>query len=481
MPYCFRRRRRRLCDIILVAYYCLFSSSGGFGSQCVHGFTLQEVVCQKQQQRQQQQQQQQGRVLSWRQRLQSSSRPTTTILPMAMAACHTDISICIPPFHDEDDNDDSKEFYPYPSPLHYIHVQSILTDEQAAASLALARQHAASTGRWQRPDTQRHASYSTCDFPVEDATALNDYLQNVVHFNERIWEQLTRLYGPGLEYEDLDYLDFFCANYKAKTAKAKNSTDESESGDNDMDDEDSSLFMDRLELHRDGSLLSFSITLTPPNEFQGGGTTFDALSDRYSAIQYRDSQETTTNTFFDKESSVLLWNEHSGKGVIRPTRAGDAVFHSGKLLHGADIVTAGERTVLVGFVDVADWCRRPGFLTKACRDWGRMDVAKKRYERQGAKTASQSTSAGKTPIRGWIVNNEKGLPKQRISHLRGFCPAFSSVVRRADPEYQRQQRLKAEDLLLRRILLDPSEQQQLLDVEEEDEGSFVLDGDVTIL
>jgi hypothetical protein len=37
--------------------------------------------------------------------------------------------------------------------------------------------------------------------------------------------------------------------------------------------------MDRLAFHRDGSLLSFTVLLSPPNEFEGGGTIFDALVD----------------------------------------------------------------------------------------------------------------------------------------------------------------------------------------------------------
>jgi hypothetical protein len=474
------RRQSRLWIV-----FCVLLCSG-LCCRRIHGFTLQKMVWFRKNSGDHQQKQQQH-ALSRRQQQPSllSSSPTKIV----QMATNTDISICIPPFYDDpakNDDDDELQECPYPSPLHNIHIQSLLTEEQAATSLALARQYAASTGRWEQPDADRHASYATCDFPVEQADKLNDYLQNVVHFNERIWEQLTRLYGGeaggGLQYEDLDYLDFFCVNYKARQLSNNDSTTDS-----------SSLSMDRLELHRDGSLLSFSITLTPTSEFKGGGTTFDALSDRNSAIQYRDSRETTTNTFFNKDeaASVLIWNEH-GQGVIRPTRAGDAVFHSGKLLHGADVVTAGERTVLVGFVDVADWCRRPGALTAACRDWGRMDVARKRWERQAEKTHSSSadhhphhettstTATGKSSpskTRGWIINNDKWLPKQNKSHLSGFCPAFSSVVRRADPEYQRRQRLKAEDLLLRRILLDPSEQQQVM----EDEDTLVLDGDVTIL
>jgi hypothetical protein len=62
------------------------------------------------------------------------------------------------------------------------------------------------------------------------------------------------------------------------------------------------------------------------------------------------------------------------------------VYHGGKLLHGVDVVTSGERTVLVGFVHVQRRRRRrrqqPSVLAQACRDWGRMDEAKRRLGRQ---------------------------------------------------------------------------------------------------
>ena len=37
--------------------------------------------------------------------------------------------------------------------------------------------------------------------------------------------------------------------------------------------------MDHLAFHRHGSLLSFTVLLSPPNEFEDGGTIFDALVD----------------------------------------------------------------------------------------------------------------------------------------------------------------------------------------------------------
>ena len=159
---------------------------------------------------------------------------------------------------------------------------------------------------------------------------------------------------------------------------------------------------------------------------------------------------------------------HEG-GIIRPQRAGDATFHSGKLLHGADAITEGKRTVLVGFVDVADWIQRPGAISEACRDWGRMDVAEFRYKRQ-----LERTKGGAKP--GWFLNNSRWIHSdpdegQGRSCVRGYVPAFDSVQNRGDAEFQRRKKLEAEDVLLRKILLPQGEEQ----------GLEMMGGDITVL
>jgi hypothetical protein len=308
--------------------------------------------------------------------------------------------ITVPRFYDGDAVEGN-----YPSLLHRIHVRSILSDDEAGRCLDLAREYAEASGCWEQPDQDRHATYSTCDFPVQECQTLQIYLSDI-GFDDRIWGDLSSLYD--LNHEDMTYLDFFCANYQART------------------NETTSRTMDRLEAHRDGSILSFTITLNNPDEFEGGGTFFDAL---------RDVEETD----FLRDG-----------GVVRPLRAGDAVFHSGKLLHGAEVVRSGSRTVLVGFVELADWCQRRGVLSAACRDWGRMDVAKYRLKRQQGKTKGKR--------KGWFLKNSRWLPRgPGQSYIRGFCLAFSSVERRADEEYQRLKKLQAEDILLRCILSPENE------------------------
>jgi len=301
------------------------------------------------------------------------------------------------------------------SVLHHIHVRSLLSDNQVKKALKLSIDYAESNGRFASPDSDRHASYSTCDFPVDECEELEAFLEST-DFPRRLYDQFAELYN--VDSDELSFIDLFVAYYQAKP--------DGDNGDADGDENESNI-MDRLELHRDGSLFSFSLLLNPPEEFQGGGTFYDALRDVDPA---------------ECEQGIL----HSG-GAIRPVRAGDAVLHCGKILHGADVVTSGRRVVLVGFVDVSDRCVRKGILGNACKEWGRQDVASYRFRRQEKKHQ-----------KGWVLNNSRWLSdSSNNSVVRGFVPASSGVIRRADPEGCRCRRLEAEDNLLQNILLSRNE------------------------
>ena len=301
------------------------------------------------------------------------------------------VSITIPPYHPESS-------YPYPSRLHSIHIVPLLTDAEVRTCHDLAQRHAVQTRCWQQPDAQRHVTYPTCDFPVDQCTALQQYLENDLSFDERIFQALHTFYD--IPIENMVYLDLFCAHYQAATVG-------------------STTTMDRLEAHRDGSLLSFTILLNDPTEFAGGGTFFDALVGNFP------------------------------EGVVRPTRAGDAVLHCGKLLHGGHVVTAGSRTVLVGFVDVIfddddNNILRPGVLGQACRDWGRLDVASFRSKRQQRPRKDDSKFWFRPRGRKWQPSGDG---------LSNTCPSrLASVRRLANVEYQRKRRLEIEDQFLRSIL-----------------------------
>lgn len=313
--------------------------------------------------------------------------------------------ITVPPFLPKDND--------YPSLFHHIHIQSILSDAEASHCLGLAKDYAKKTGCWNAPDTSRHQTFSTCDFPVDECDEIQDYLDTQIRLEERISNILSSEYT--IQPNEWTYLDLFCAQYQARDISGAS--------------ESAVTTMDRLELHRDGSLLSFSLLLNPPSGFTGGGTCYDALKN---------------------VPTIPSVPELAPGGVICPIRAGDIVVHCGKLLHGAAVVESGHRIVLVGFLEVSERRQRPGVLRKACSDWGRMDVALKLYQRQ-----LEHMSTTTTPIsRGRKYRLLRNMGPNTRSSLRcRFNPSLSSVRDRADSDVQRQRRLHSEDKFLRSIML----------------------------
>ena len=72
----------------------------------------------------------------------------------------------------------------------------------------------------------------------------------------------------------------------------------------------------KLDLHRDSSILSFILLLSSPNDFSGGGTYYESLNE-----------------------------------TIKPEQGG-LLIHCGKVRHGGLTVTSGTRYILIGFMDV---------------------------------------------------------------------------------------------------------------------------------
>jgi hypothetical protein len=342
---------------------------------------------------------------------------------------------------------------PYPSSLHKIHIKSLLSKSEAKQCLHLANKHAQETLCWTSKDSDRHVSYSTADFPIEECESMESFL-NGIDFYNRLWSIIGSTYD--IDVEDLDFLDFFCAHYEAKDGLIGDDNDDDGDIFEDDDEEDNdfdggSAVMDRLDPHRDGSLLSFTIVLSESESYVGGGTVFDALRD----VNPNDHPE------YD---GVLCEN-----GVVRVKNPGDGVLHSGRVFHGGNTVTKGERTVLVGFVEVDERCTRDGVLKEANKEWGRSDVAENHFKRQ-MKMTSKSTHSS-----GWYRKENKFLQKGQLGN---FVPAFASVVKRADKEHQRQRNLKAEDILLRDILL-PRDDRGTSGIPDEILAKY--GGDVTIL
>eukprot|EP00984_Skeletonema_dohrnii_P020728 scaffold10162_cov118-Skeletonema_dohrnii-CCMP3373.AAC.3 len=325
-------------------------------------------------------------------------------------------TITIPSFLSDDESDISGT---YPSLLHKIHVLPFLEPEESDRMLKIARAYAEASSSWDQQDSTRHVSYQTVDFAVEESVDMSQYLQDI-SFQERIFGLLSEEYD--VDVEDLSFLDLFCASYEA-------------SGYDDQTDRET---MDRLDFHRDGSLLSFTVLLSQPEDFEGGGTIFDAL---------RDAADES-----DQQSTVL-----KAPGSIQPLNAGYATLHSGKLLHGGHVVTKGQRIVLVGFVDVDLRNMREGALGSAAKEWGRNDVR----EFWNQRRLKQQKAA-------WNISNMRYLPKKGRSCL-GKCsmPAslLESIENRSNPEIIRERRLRSEDRLLRDIMLPRAERGEKIEEE----------------
>lgn len=374
----------------------------------------------------------------------------------------------------------------YPSPLHSIHIHpNLLSPSETSHCLQLAKAHATSTGCWSRgKDTDRHSAYSTVDFPVDACEPLRDYLLSGEEdeeggragFEGNILGALAGCYG--VHVEDLEFLDLFVACYRGQ--------------EDDGEERKTAMTMESLAPHRDGSLLSFTIPLSPSSDYTGGGTTFEALRD----VPPLPHSNGNDDELRSPRNPILRPG-----GIIKVRTAGDAVLHSGKILHGGATVQRGERIVLVGFVDVlttsstttdgdGEFGRtkrrlvvRDGVFANACRDWGRRDVAVNRWKRQCAMV--NNTQGGEEDGQkdevvargGWHLRNNRFIPSRRPQQAsssslsnggteltegkryrgscynRGFVPAFSSVRRRGDVEYRRRKQLETEDILLRDALM----------------------------
>lgn len=171
--------------------------------------------------------------------------------------------------------------------------------------------------------TKRHSVHPTTDFSLLDAPEVLAVAQPVI--SSVVLPTLYQLYFDGdHDQVKLEINDLFYVRYDGDTAKAQK----------------------ELEPHRDGSLLSFSIALTSPDAFVGGGTRFVG----------------------------------SGK-VLRPMEAGDLVTHSGKILHSGEKVDRGMRDILVGFVTATGPAINEVFLAShmvtraSCSDAGILDLA----------------------------------------------------------------------------------------------------------
>jgi hypothetical protein len=143
--------------------------------------------------------------------------------------------------------------------------------------------YAKDNGGWTK---KRHKNYPTTDLPVESVKSIFGF---VFESLKLLSEKIKHSYGLTDEI-NIDYSDLFIVKYKA---------------------DDQSF----LEIHKDGSFLSFNILLSNPRDFEGGGTYFD-------------------------------------DGLIMKGEQGDLIIHTSKMNHSGLPITKGTRYLLVGFVNL---------------------------------------------------------------------------------------------------------------------------------
>ena len=143
--------------------------------------------------------------------------------------------------------------------------------------------YAQQNGGWTK---KRHQSYPTTDLPVENVTSIASFVFESLKI---ITEKIRLSYGLNDDIK-LDYSDLFIVKYKHD-------------------------YQNFLEIHKDGSFLSFNILLSDSQDFEGGGTYFD-------------------------------------DGLIMKGEQGDLIIHSSKINHSGLPITKGTRYLLVGFVNI---------------------------------------------------------------------------------------------------------------------------------
>lgn len=143
--------------------------------------------------------------------------------------------------------------------------------------------YATNNGGW---TTKRHHKYPTTDLPVEKIPSIFGLILETL---KTITQKIKSSYGLK-DNMMIDIIDIFVVKYK--------------------DDA-----QNQLEMHHDGSFLSFNILLSDTNDFEGGGTYFD-------------------------------------DGLTSHLEQGDILIHSSRIKHAGLPIVKGTRYLLVGFINI---------------------------------------------------------------------------------------------------------------------------------
>jgi hypothetical protein len=143
--------------------------------------------------------------------------------------------------------------------------------------------YASQNGGWM---TKRHDNYPTTDLPIQNIKNIFNF---IIESFATITFKIKKSYNLHQDIK-LNFIDVFIVKYKVSEQTY-------------------------LELHEDGSFLSFQILLSDTTDFEGGGTYFD-------------------------------------DGLIMTPEQGDLIIHSSKIKHSGLPITKGTRYLLVGFINI---------------------------------------------------------------------------------------------------------------------------------
>ena len=167
--------------------------------------------------------------------------------------------------------------------LQRFHYTKVYTPDICRFIVNESERYAANNGGW---TTKRHHNYPTTDLPVEK---IHSIFGLVLETMNTVCNKVKKSYGLN-ESITIDVKDLFVVKYKDNA-------------------------QNHLDLHCDGSFLSFNILLSDKNDFEGGGTYFD-------------------------------------DGLTAHLEQGDILIHSSKIKHAGLPVTKGTRYLLVGFLNI---------------------------------------------------------------------------------------------------------------------------------
>jgi hypothetical protein len=159
----------------------------------------------------------------------------------------------------------------------------IYTPDMCKFIINECEKYANNNGGW---TLKRHDNYPTTDLPVEK---IHSIFGLVLETMNTVSNKVKKSYGLN-ESITIDVKDLFVVKYKDNA-------------------------QNYLDLHSDGSFLSFNILLSDKNDFEGGGTYFD-------------------------------------DGLTAQLEQGDILIHSSRIKHAGLPITKGTRYLLVGFLNI---------------------------------------------------------------------------------------------------------------------------------